>query len=429
MHRKLQICDYRPLVDQLKRHFSSWSSRALSYAGRRQLLSTVITGTLNFWFSSFILPKGCIKAIESLCSRFLWNGNITGRSKAKISWKSVCLPQSEGGLGLRDLTTWNQTLSLKLLWLLHCEDESLWASWTKRNRIKGESIWSIDEEKQRSWIWKSILHLRPLAERFIRCEVGNGTSASFWFDNWLPLGPLIKFFGYNGPQHIGVPLHAKIRESCPNEGWLLRPARSPKAEQLQILLCTLPLPAQSLAPDIYKWCVNDLNLAKFPTSLTWEAIRHRGQQAVWASLVWFKGHTPRHAFHMWVTQQDRLPTRARLATWDPGIDASCFLCGGCVETRDHLFLRCSFSEQVWHLVTKRLGYRPTLFHTWTTFGDWLSSSDSTCPTTLRRLAAHATTYQLWTERNNRLHNAASSTPQRIFKDLDRGLMQVWLKHS
>ena len=89
MHRKLQICDYRPLVDQLKRHFSSWSSRALSYAGRRQLLSPVITGTLNFWFSSFILPKGCIKEIESLCSRFLWNGNITGRSKAKISWKSV----------------------------------------------------------------------------------------------------------------------------------------------------------------------------------------------------------------------------------------------------------------------------------------------------------------------------------------------------
>ncbi|KAG2246472.1 hypothetical protein Bca52824_086100 [Brassica carinata] len=135
---------------------------------------------------------------------------------------------------------------------------------------------------------------------------------------------------------------------------------------------------------------------------------------------------------MWVTHQDRLPTRARLATWDPGIDASCLLCDECVETRDHLFLRCSFSEQVWHLVTKP-------------FGDWLSSSDSTCPTTLRRLAAHATIYQLWAERNNRLHNATSATPQRIFKNLDRlirnsilarkerrkfrGLMQAWLKHA
>lgn len=444
MHRKLQICDYRPLMDQLKRRFSSWSTRALSYAGRRQLLSSVIYGTLNFWFSSFILPRGCIKAIESLCSRFLWNGNITSKAKAKISWKSVCLPLSEGGLGLRDLSTWNETLALKLIWLLHCENKSLWASWTKRNRLKGASIWSFDEEKQQSWIWKSILRLRPLAERFLKCEVGNGYLASFWFDHWLPLGPLIKFFGPNGPQHIGVPLNATIRESCPSEGWLIRPARSPKAEKLQILLCSQPFPAHSGSADIYKWRVNEISLSKYSTSLTWEAIRHRGEKVDWVSLVWFKGHTPRHAFHMWVTHQDRLPTRARLATWDPGIDASCLLCDGSIETRDHLFLRCSFSEQVWHLVTKRLGYRPTLFHTWTAFSAWLSSSDSTCPATLRRLTAHATIYQLWAERNNRLHGVTSSTPQRILKDLDRlirnsilarkerrnfrGLMQVWLKH-
>ncbi|KAG5379381.1 hypothetical protein IGI04_027223 [Brassica rapa subsp. trilocularis] len=80
------------------------------------------------------------------------------------------------------------------------------------------------------------------------------------------------------------------------------------------------------------------------------------------------------------------------------------------------------------------------------FGNWLSSSDSTCPTTLRWLAAQATIYQLSAERiNNRLHNTTSSTPQKILNDLDRlirnsilarkkqrkfrGLMQVWLKHS
>ena len=67
MHRKLRICDYRPLLDQLKRRFSSWSTRALSFAGRKLLLSSVTFGTLNFWFSSFVLPKGCIREIESLC--------------------------------------------------------------------------------------------------------------------------------------------------------------------------------------------------------------------------------------------------------------------------------------------------------------------------------------------------------------------------
>lgn len=61
MHRKLRICDYRPLIYQLKRRFSYCSLRALSYAGRTVLLSSVIYTTINFWFYSFILTKGCIK--------------------------------------------------------------------------------------------------------------------------------------------------------------------------------------------------------------------------------------------------------------------------------------------------------------------------------------------------------------------------------
>ena len=48
MHRKLRVCDYRPLLDQLRSRFSSWSSRALSFAGRRQLIGSVIYGILNF---------------------------------------------------------------------------------------------------------------------------------------------------------------------------------------------------------------------------------------------------------------------------------------------------------------------------------------------------------------------------------------------
>ncbi|WZZ91805.1 hypothetical protein YC2023_120384 [Brassica napus] len=67
---------------------------------------------------------------------------------------------------------------------------------------------------------------------------------------------------------------------------------------------------------------------------------------------------------------------------------------------------------------RRLAAQATIYKLWTAFGDWLSSPDSTCPTTLRRLAAQATIYKLWSERNNRLYNATSSTPQRIFKDLE-----------
>ena len=72
MHRNLRISDYRPLLEKVSGCLNSWSAKALSYAGRCQLLSSVIYGTINFWASAFILPKGCINKIQSMCTNFLW---------------------------------------------------------------------------------------------------------------------------------------------------------------------------------------------------------------------------------------------------------------------------------------------------------------------------------------------------------------------
>ena len=101
MSQKLKIAEYAPIMTKLNMSFQSWSAKLLSFAGRLQLLKTVIFETVTFWISAFILPKGCIRSIESLCSRFLWSGKVESRSIAKVAWKTVCLPKEEGGLGLR----------------------------------------------------------------------------------------------------------------------------------------------------------------------------------------------------------------------------------------------------------------------------------------------------------------------------------------
>ncbi|KAL0728771.1 hypothetical protein Bca4012_024864 [Brassica carinata] len=121
---------------------------------------------------------------------------------------------------------------------------------------------------------------------------------------------------------------------------------------------------------------------------------------------------------MWVANHNRLPTRCRLAAWDMSIVKTCLLCDHYDENRDHLFLRCSFSEQVWTVITRRLGYRPFYLHTWTSLIAWLDGRDTMKPFTIRRLAAQATIYSIWIERNKRLHNGLSSTPPRLCKDID-----------
>lgn len=126
MSRKLRIDEYQPLLDKITNKFKAWSTKMLSFADRLQLIASVISGLVNFWISTFILPKGCIKQIESLCSRFLWSGDIDRLHTAKIAWNTVCLPKAEGGLGLRSFTTWNRVLCLRFIWLLLSDSPFLW---------------------------------------------------------------------------------------------------------------------------------------------------------------------------------------------------------------------------------------------------------------------------------------------------------------
>ncbi|XP_048604865.1 uncharacterized mitochondrial protein AtMg00310-like [Brassica napus] len=182
--------EYSPLLAKITKSFKSWSAKLLSFAGRLELLKTVIFGTVNFWISAFVLPKGCIKEIESICSRFLWSGNIDRRGIAKVAWSTVCLSKDEGGLGLRSFVVWNQVLCLKFIWLLLSRSPSLWADWYWHTHLAEDSFWKIEPSANDSWAWRKLLDLRPLAVQFCKTTLGNGLATSFWYDVWTPLGQL-----------------------------------------------------------------------------------------------------------------------------------------------------------------------------------------------------------------------------------------------
>lgn len=113
----------------------------LSFAGRLQLLSSVISGIINFWCAAFLLPVECIKQINSMCAAFLWKGNLDGKYTARVAWDSVTTPKAEGGLGIRSIASWNRTCTLKLLWMLFFKTESV-GKW-KFNLLLDNALVSI----------------------------------------------------------------------------------------------------------------------------------------------------------------------------------------------------------------------------------------------------------------------------------------------
>lgn len=100
--RKLTLQNCESLIQQVKRKFSSWSVRSLSFAGRLQLIKTVIAGITNFWCSSFVLPSACVKRINSLCG-----------------------------------VVWNKACVLKLIWLLFFQAGSVWVAWFTDSVLNG----------------------------------------------------------------------------------------------------------------------------------------------------------------------------------------------------------------------------------------------------------------------------------------------------
>ncbi|GAV92977.1 hypothetical protein CFOL_v3_36355, partial [Cephalotus follicularis] len=108
--------DCEPLLTKILARANSWISRSLSYAGRLQLIRSTLASMHVYWCSTFILPAEVIRECERTLRRFLWGGKGTNQKRSLVKWTKICLPRSEGGLGVISLKAWNQALLLKQIW-------------------------------------------------------------------------------------------------------------------------------------------------------------------------------------------------------------------------------------------------------------------------------------------------------------------------
>ena len=121
----LLVSQYYPLLHKLEACIQSWMGKHMSYAGRLELIHSVLSGMIQFWISIFLMPSLVPSRISFLCRNFLWSGNLTSHKPALVAWKNVCLPKCEGGLGLLDLKARNKSFLSKNLWNIHLQIDSL----------------------------------------------------------------------------------------------------------------------------------------------------------------------------------------------------------------------------------------------------------------------------------------------------------------
>ena len=65
--------------------------------------------------------------------------------------------------------------------------------------------------------------MRPLMVH----RIGNGSNTMLWYDNWLPMGPIISIFVERIIYDSGLPRYAKVSSIIRNDNWALPVANSP----------------------------------------------------------------------------------------------------------------------------------------------------------------------------------------------------------
>lgn len=161
------MSDCEPLIQKIRDRIEHWSSKFLSYVGRVQLIQAVIFSVQVYRSRHFILPKSVLRHIDQLCSAFLWHGKEQKVKVARVSWSDICHPKSEGGLGMKDLNSWNKTCLMHSVKAILMQEGSLWIAWVKAYNLRDYDFWNVQANSCSSWMWKSILKLRDVEIHFV----------------------------------------------------------------------------------------------------------------------------------------------------------------------------------------------------------------------------------------------------------------------
>ncbi|KAL0740389.1 hypothetical protein Bca4012_081902 [Brassica carinata] len=415
--KKLSLLNCAPLLQAIKSKFLSWTVRSLSFAGRLQLISTVISGLINFWTSAYILPKACLSEIDSLCAKFLWKGKLDGSGSAKVAWERVTTPKKEGGLGLKNWVVWNKACAMKLIWILFFKTDSIWATWYTAEVLDGDinNFWVINTKQKYSWLANQLLLLRDTMYQWIKLRVGNGETCYYWSSNWSPYGNIRNYLQGEGSRQSGIANGTTLAELWELGTWTIPPVRSEKQVNIQTYLSSIVL---TDFRDEYEWIPNGIKSLTYSARVTYDSLRTAHSLVSWHNEVWFSGGIPKHRFLTWLFVLDRCPTKDRMANWELNVDQACVLCNSGQESRDHLFFSCSYTFCIWSDLTSRspISSPPS------NWNDVLlalkSGSYSREWRLLLRLIWQGVIYYSWSERNSRIHRSSFRSTASILREIN-----------
>nr|XP_043639249.1 uncharacterized protein LOC122610319 [Erigeron canadensis] len=393
--------DCKELVERIRDRVNNWENKFLSFAGRLQLVQSVLSSMHIYWSSVFILPARVTTEIEQILRGFLWSQGVLKKGQAKVAWDVVCLPKQEGGLGIRHLDIWNSVLMTTHVWNLLTLKESLRVKWIYAHRLRGKNFWDVQVKGNLSWSWRKLLQIRLVIRKHFWFVLGNGNSASAWYDNWADCCPILDHVTPRMIKNAGHSLESKVVDFVDNGVWKL------PANWDQLVLATAAPILVSNLSDSLKWKSNSGSLEEFSVSIAWNDLQVSAPLVDWYHIVWYKQCVPKFSFLLWLVIKRKLKTQDMLRPWDvhngSNLNLVCPLCGNQPDSHSHLFFDCDFSKRVWLEVNVVAGLDQNSVDLDDIIRGILPLSKKiSCTSVVSKLVLATSVYHLWQERNLRL---------------------------
>jgi hypothetical protein len=134
---------------------------------------------------TFLLPKTVIKQIDKFRKHCIWRGSdLNNKNPSKTAWPLVCLPKPEGGLGVLDLKTQNESLLMKHLHKFFNKRSIPWVQLVWDHYYSRNNLPSSDRPLRGSFWWEDILKLLESFKEMTRINIQSGSTCFLWLDLW-----------------------------------------------------------------------------------------------------------------------------------------------------------------------------------------------------------------------------------------------------
>jgi hypothetical protein len=176
------------IKEKLWKRIQGWKEKLMSMAAKEILIKAVAQAIPTYAMACFDLTKSLCDDICTMICQYWWSQNDEVKKMHWVGWEKMKLPKDEGGLGFRDLYSFNLAMLARQSWRLLQAPESLCAQVLRAKYFPNGYLLATAPTSGMSYVWRSILKGLQVFKEGMIWRVGDGRNIRIWDDPWFPSG-------------------------------------------------------------------------------------------------------------------------------------------------------------------------------------------------------------------------------------------------